>query len=75
MPPTATPIPTPFSSVRRWSSSATAQTGRCMPARIDAGGYFVVNSFQKRCHRRIAVLGPQLGVRRSSGPDFVRRQG
>ncbi len=39
-------------------------------ARADPGGYFLVDSFQERCHHRVAVLGPQLGAHRSGGPDF-----
>jgi hypothetical protein len=43
-----------------------------MPARrAGPGGYFLVGSFSERCHHRVAVLGPQLGVRRSGGLDFL----
>jgi hypothetical protein len=43
-----------------------------MPARrAGSGDYFLVDSFQERCHHRVAVLGPRLGVRCSGGPDFL----
>jgi hypothetical protein len=47
---------------------------RTRKARVSAGGYFLVDSFEERCHYRVAVLRIQLIVRRGGGADFLGGQ-
>ena len=70
MPPTATPIPTPFSSVRRWSSPADGSDQPMHASAHRCGRLFpgqLVPEMMPPPHR---CTRPQLGVRCSSGPAF-----